>query len=311
MVAFITRRLLSAFVVMALVSVVVFAALHLIPGDPVVVMLGSFASKDAVERMRQQLGLDRPLIVQYREFVLRALRGDLGISLVYRQSVAGLVFPAYRATLILALIGTVISSGLGILTGVVAASRLRSLADYAISLGVVLGIAMPSFWFAMMLIILFSLKLGWLPFGGYGLDSHLVLPVLALASGQVALVSRMTKGAMTDTLFEPYIQTARAKGLTSARVLWRHALKNALIPVVTVLGLRFGALLGGAVTTEIVFSWPGIGRLIVDAARARDYPIIMAASLLVAASFVIVNLIVDMLYAVIDPRIRYEPYADA
>lgn len=301
---FIVRRTLAAICVMLLVSMFVFVIMRLVPGDPARQILGQFATEEEVTKLRHQLGLDLPLPVQYWRFLTGLFRGDLGISYTTRFPVTQLLVPALGRTIILSVVSMMISTLIGIVTGIYAAARFRSIWDYAISVGVVLGIAMPGFWFGLMLIVLFSLKLGWLPSSGYGLGVHLVLPTLSLAIVQAALTSQITKGSMLEVLFEDYIRTARAKGLSGYKVLWKHALRNALIPVVTVLGLRFGALLGGAVTIEVVFAWPGIGRLIVDAALSRDYPVVVGGALVVALCFVIVNYVTDIVYGIIDPRMR-------
>lgn len=301
---YIARRTLSMIIVMIFVTFLTFGALKVVPGDPVQMLLGDFATQEAVEQGRRQLGLDRPFLLQYILFLNRAVHGDLGVSLRFRLKVSELIFPAFVSTLFLTIPSLVISSCLGILSGGVSAARLRSWVDHAISFLVVLGIASPGFWIAIMLTVIFSLKLGWLPSGGYGLGKHLILPVLAMSINQVALVSRIMKGSMSDALLEQYIQTARAKGLPKGVVVWRHALRNALIPVITVLGLRFGSLLGGVVTIETVFGWPGLGRLIVQAALQRDFPIVVGGALLMSFTFVLVNLIVDIAYGVVDPRIR-------
>jgi ABC-type dipeptide/oligopeptide/nickel transport system permease component len=290
--------------VMVFVSFLTFGALKIVPGDPVQMLLGEFATQQAVEQGRHQLGLDRSFLEQYILFLGRVIQGDLGVSLRFRLKVSELVLPAFVATLYLTIPSLVISSGIGILSGGISAARLRSWVDYLTSVIVVLGIAAPGFWIAIMLIVIFSLKLGWLPSGGYGFGEQLVLPVLALSINQVALVSRTMKGSMSDALLEQYVQTARAKGLAERAVIWRHALRNALIPVITVLGLRFGSLLGGVVTIETVFGWPGLGRLIVQAALQRDFPVVVGGALLMSFTFVLANLIVDIAYGFVDPRIR-------
>lgn len=301
---FIIRRTLAAICVMLLVSMFVFAILRLVPGDPAMQILGQFATEEEVTKLRHQLGLDLPLPVQYWRFLTGLVKGDLGISYTTRFPVAQLLMPAFGRTVILTVVSMMISTLIGIATGIYAASRFRTVWDYIISVAVVLGIAMPGFWFGLMLIVVFSLRLGWLPSSGYGLGMHLVLPALSLAIVQAALTSQITKGSMLEVLFEDYVRTARAKGLSGYKVLWKHAFRNALIPVVTVLGLRFGALLGGAVTIEVVFAWPGIGRLIVDAALSRDYPVVVGGALLTALCFVIVNYLTDIVYGIIDPRMR-------
>jgi peptide/nickel transport system permease protein len=313
---FLVRRLLLLVPVLMGVSVIVFLVLHLAPGDPVEIMLGSQATQADRMRLRAELGLDDPLHVQYVRWLGQVVQGDLGRSLWMRRPVLGEVLVRLKATLILTGTALVLSSAGGVALGILSATRPNSLLDRASAVASLFGASMPVFWLGIVLMVIFSLTLGWLPASGmyapYGggdladLLRHLVLPALTLAAASVTIVARLTRSAMLDVLGQDYIRTARAKGLVERRVVVRHALENALVPIVTVIGVQAGYLLGGAVLTETVFAWPGVGTLMVQGILARDIPLVQGCVLVVALTFVLVNLSVDLLYVWLDPRIRYD-----
>ena len=313
---YLARRLLLLVPVLAGVSIVIFMVLHLSPGDPVEIMLGSQATQEDRARLRGDLGLDRPLHVQYVRWLGHVVRGDLGRSLWMKRPVLAEVLGRFKATLILTGTALVLSSVVGLALGVASASRPHSVLDRTSTVASLFGASMPSFWLGIVLMVVFALRLGWLPASGmyapYGggdlrdLLAHLVLPAVTLAAASVTIVARLTRAAMLETLGQDYIRTARAKGVVERTVVLRHGLKNALIPIVTVIGVQAGYLLGGAVLTETVFAWPGVGTLMVQGILARDFPLVQGCVLVVALSFVLVNLAVDLLYAWLDPRIRYE-----
>jgi peptide/nickel transport system permease protein len=298
------------------VSVIVFLVLHLAPGDPAEIMLGAQATQEDRLRLRGALGLDDPLHVQYGRWLGHVVRGDLGRSLWMRRPVLGEVLVRLQATLILTGTALFLSSIGGVALGILSATRPNSLLDRASAVASLFGASMPVFWLGIVLMVIFSLTLGWLPASGmyapYGggdlgdLLRHLVLPALTLAAASVTIVARLTRSAMLEVLGQDYIRTARAKGLVERHVIVRHALKNALVPIVTVIGVQAGYLLGGAVLTETVFAWPGVGTLMVQGILARDIPLVQGCVLVVALTFVLVNLFVDTLYVWLDPRIRYE-----
>jgi len=301
---FALRRLLLAAPVFAGVSVAVFLMIHLIPGDPARLYAGLEASQEDVEGVRRALGLHEPLPVQYGRFLGRFVTGDLGRSLKTERPVAEEIAARYGSTVLLASLAIASAVVLGSATGVVAAVWRRSAVDQSALLASLLGLSLPSFFLGLVLMLVFSVQLGWLPLAGNATWRHAVLPAVTLALPAAAVISRMVRGSLVEVLEQDYIRTARSKGLTEWVVVNSHAVRNALIPVVTVVGLQLGYLLGGAVVTETVFSWPGIGRLIVQSIAARDFPVVQAAVLLLAVTFVTINLVTDMLYAVLDPRIR-------
>ncbi|OUN01679.1 MAG: peptide ABC transporter permease [Firmicutes bacterium ZCTH02-B6] len=303
---YILRRLALVLPVLVGVSIVVFSMVRLIPGDPARVMAGEAASEEVVEMIRQQLGLNEHPVVQYWIFLKNLFRGDLGRSTLSRLPVLDEITAALPGTLQLAVASMVIATALGVTTGLLSAVRPNSWVD-ALSMFIALvGVSMPVFWLGLMLMLLFSLHLGWFPTAGHGTWRHLVLPSITLGLSSAAIIARMTRSSMLEVLRQDYVRTARAKGVPERGVVLRHAFRNALIPVVTVMGLQFGNLLGGAVLTETVFAWPGIGRLMVGAITARDYPVVQGAVLTVAVGFILINLLVDVLYAYIDPTIRYD-----
>lgn len=305
MTRYIAQRLVAAAITLIGISLIIFLLLRLLPGDPARIIAGLLASEEDVQRIRVQMGLDRPLPVQYAMFLGRMLRGDLGQSARTSEPVLSEIMKRLPATVKLAVISMVIAGLGGVLGGVIAAYRRNSTLDYLISMGTLFGVSMPVYWLGLMLIVLFAVRLHWLPAAGSEKPASYIMPSLTLAAFSIALVARMTRSSMLEVLGEDYVRTARAKGLGEQVVVMRHALKNALIPVITVIGLQFGTLLGGAVLTETVFGWPGMGQLLVDSIFARDYPMVQGIVLVFSFLFILVNLIVDITYAYVDPRIHY------
>jgi peptide/nickel transport system permease protein len=314
--AYVIRRLLLALPVLFGVSLLVFGVLHLAPGDPAAIMLGAQATREDVERLRHDLGLDQPLPAQYARWLGHVLRGDLGRSIPLGREVLPEVLLRFKATLVLTAGALLIAILMGLPAGILSATRQYSWLD-RLSMGVaVTGVSLPVFWTGIMLIIVFALGLRWLPSAGmtspYGktgvLDLlwHLVLPAVTLGTASAAALARLTRSSVLEIIRQDYVRSARAKGLGEAVVVGRHVLGNAVNPIITVLGIQVGYLLGGAILTETVFSWPGLGSMMVRAIQARDYPLVQGGVLLIATTFVLVNLAVDLLYAVFDPRIRYE-----
>lgn len=304
MLSYLRHRAVLGLLTVLGVSIGVFLMIHLVPGDPVLVMLSEFASPADQQALRQQLGLDRPLYIQYWRYLSGAVRGDLGRSVRSNRPVVSEIAWRLPNTLRLAVVAMLLAAAGGGLVGVISAVRRNTLWDHATMLAVLAGLSMPSFWLGLMLMIIFAVRLEWLPVAGYEGWQYVVLPGLTLAAAPAAVLARLTRSSMLEVLNQDFVRTARAKGLREQTVVVKHALKNSLIPVVTVLGLQFGHLLGGAVITESVFAWPGVGRLVVDAILARDFPVVQGTVLVIALGFVLVNLIVDVLYAYLDPRIR-------
>ncbi|NJN18847.1 MAG: ABC transporter permease [Oscillochloris sp.] len=306
MYAYIARRLLATIPVLLGVSLLVFSMLHLVPGDPVKMMLSEFqTSPEQLALLRSQLNLDDPLPVQFGRFVVNALQGDLGTSIRTKRPVTQEIMNNLPATLQLATVGLLVAIVLGTTLGIVSAIRRNTWIDTGAMLLALIGVSMPSFWLGLMLIFAFSLQIRLFPATGSGTWVHLVLPALTLGLGASAIIARLTRSSMLEVLSQEYILTARAKGLRERTVVVRHALKNAIIPVLTIFGLQFGQLIAGAVVIETIFSRPGIGRLIVDAILSKDFPMVQGIVLLVAVSYVLVNLAVDLLYAFVNPRIHY------
>jgi peptide/nickel transport system permease protein len=303
---YVIKRLLSTLPVLVGISLIVFLLLRALPGDPAQVIAGEMATQETIESIRAQLGLNKPLYVQYGIFLSNLTRLNLGQSARTGQSVASEIGSRLPNTLLLAIVSTAIACLLGIPAGILSAVRHYSLLDYTVMVLALFGLSMPVFWLGLMMIIIFSVKLHLLPAGGIGTLSHLVLPSLALAFFSTAFIARMTRSSMMEVMGQEFIVTARSKGLLERVVIFKHALRNAFIPIITVVGLQFGSLLGGAVLTETVFAWPGIGRLIVDSILARDYPMVQGVILVFALLYILVNLLVDILYAYIDPRIHYD-----
>lgn len=287
------------------VILLIMVTIDLIPGDPAALMLGEGATADTVMKLRKSLDLDQPLAVRYVRYVSRLVQGDLGRSIREGRRVNEEIAEVWPATAQLGLTALVVAIAVGVTVGVLSARWPYSLFDNIVRVLSLFGLSMPIFWTGIVLIVVFSLVLNWLPAGGRGTWTHLVLPAVTLATPTIAMLARMTRSTMLEVLREDYIRTARAKGAGNRRVLIRHALRNALIPAVTVLGLQTGQLLGGAVLTETVFAWPGIGRMLVRAIFARDYVLLQGGVLVLAVTFVVINLLVDLSYAYLDPRISY------
>lgn len=350
MARYLARRLISLIPTLLGVTIVIFLLLRLIPGDPAVAMLGEHAGKDNVERIREQLGLNRPLFLdpealenndiagffdtQYLRFLYRLAQGDLGDSIHRRIAIADELQLRFPATIELAMFSMVLAVAIGVPIGIISAARRNSWIDGTSMVGALIGVSMPIFWLGLMLIMLFAVLLDWFPTGGrlnhktelevitnfFIIDSiiagnlpalwdtlkHLFLPAIALATIPMAIIARMTRSSMLDVLHSDYIRTAHAKGLSERFVLIQHALKNAFLPVITIIGLQTGILLAGAILTETIFSWPGIGKWVYDAILGRDYPVVQGGTLLIALVFVLVNLLVDLSYGYLDPRIHYE-----
>ena len=303
---YIVRRLISTIPVLFGISLMLFFLLRALPGDPAQVIAGELATQEEVELIRQQLGLDEPVYVQYAMFLSRIVRFDLGTSTRTQYPVTQEIAPRLLNTVILAVAATILACLLGIPAGIVSAVKPYTIMDMVVTALALFGMSMPAFWLGLMLIIIFSVKLKLLPVGGSGGIVYLILPSITLAAYLVASIARNTRSAMMEVIAQDYITTARAKGVPEKMVIIRHALKNSFIPVITVIGLQFGSLLGGTVLTETVFAWPGLGRLLISSMLARDYPVIQGSILIFALLFVLTNLIVDMLYAYFDPRVRYE-----
>lgn len=306
MVRYITYRLTLTLFVLIGVSIFVFLMVRLVPGDPAELLADQWATKEDIELLRKNWGLDKPIILQYLTFMNKLLHGNLGNSVASNIPVASEIAAKFPNTLKLAVTGTIIAIIIGSLAGVISAAKAYSIFDNISMIFALIGVSTPAFWLGLMLILLFAVKLDWLPATGAGTIKHLILPSITLGLLTAGIIARQTRSSMLETLQQDYVATARAKGLKETIIIYKHALKNALIPVVTIVGLQFGHLLGGAVLVESVFSWPGMGRLLVDSIFTRDYPIIQGAVLIFAATFSLVNLGVDLLYGSIDPRIKYE-----
>src|SRR5258706_3420955 len=313
MLSYLVRRLLAVIPVMAVVVTVVFLLIHLIPGDPVSVMLGPDATAAQIEATRQALGLDRPLYEQLLKFYVRVLQGDLGQSYFLDRPVVTALVERAEPTLVLTLSALLVAVVIGVPSGIVAAAYPGSLWDRTLMLGALLGVCVPGFWLSLNFIYLFAVRLGWLPAAGYASIftdplaalRYMVLPARSPGLDQSALIARISRSCMLEALQQDYIRTARGKGLSTNVVTWVHALRNALVPVVTVIGITMAILIGGAVVTEIVFNIPGLGRLIISAVLRPDYPVVQGVILVPATPYVLINLVVDVLYVFIDPRIRY------
>jgi peptide/nickel transport system permease protein len=311
---YLVRRLAALVPVMLVVVTIVFLLIHLIPGDPVAVMLGPDATPAQIETTRQALGLDRPVHEQLLKFYGRLLRGDLGRSYFLDRSVTQALWERAEPTIVLTLASLLVAVAIGVPSGIVAGAYQGSPWDRFLMLGALLGVCVPGFWLSLNFIYLFAVRLGWLPAAGYtsiladpvaGLR-YMVLPAVSLGFNQSALIARIARSCMVEVLQQDYVRTARAKGLPRRVVIYVHAFRNALVPVVTVIGITMAILIGGAVVTEIVFNIPGLGRLIISAILRRDYPVVQGVVLVTATAYVLINLSVDMIYAFIDPRIRYD-----
>jgi len=306
MLRFIASRLLSTAIVVFGVITLVFLLIHIVPGDPVEVMLGESAPTADREMLRKNLGLDQPLLTQFGQYLEKLARGDLGESLHSKQPVSAILAERLPSTAILAVAGLGIALLISLPLGALAAMKQHTLWDSGAMTFALLGISIPHFWFGPLLILVFSLWLGWLPVSGQNHPMSLILPALTLGTALAAILSRMTRAVLLETLKEDYIRTARSKGLSETSIVLHHALKNAALPILTLLGLQLGALLGGAVITEIIFAWPGLGYTLVEAIQRRDYPVVQACVLLISLTYVLVNTATDLLYGYFDPRIRLQ-----
>lgn len=334
MLAYIFRRILILIPTLLGISIIVFLMLRLTPGDPAEMLLGERVTEEALHEIREHLGLNEPLYVQYGMFLKRLMKGDLGETIWSRQKVWIEVKERFPATIELSVVALFISCFFGIIFGIISATRQYSIFDYLSMIGALIGVSMPIFWLGLVFMLIFSLKFGWLPLSGrlsigvdlevitnfYILDAiltlnwvalkdalwHIIMPAVTLSTIPMAIVARMTRSSMLEVLHQDYIKTAKAKGLSRFIVTFKHALRNALIPVVTTIGLQFGVALGGAILTETIFAWPGVGKWMFDAVMKRDYMVIQGGTLFIAATFVVINLMVDVLYAVINPRINVQ-----
>jgi peptide/nickel transport system permease protein len=306
MLSFLLRRLLLTIPVLLGVATLVFALIHLVPGDPAQSMLGEGASEEDVMALRERLGLDRPLSAQYGSFLGGLVRGDLGTSFRYGTPVAREIRSRVPNTLQLALAAMLVAIALAIPLGILAAVYRGTPVDYGAMTIALLGISIPNFWLGPLLAIVFAVQLGWLPVSGTGGPEHLVLPAVTLGAALAAILARMTRASLLEELGELYVLAARARGVSRARAVLRHAFRNSLIPIVTILGLQFGAVLTGTIITETIFAWPGIGRLLIQAINFRDYPLVQGCILFISVTYVAVNLLTDLLYGFLDPRIRYD-----
>jgi ABC-type dipeptide/oligopeptide/nickel transport system permease component len=298
------QRLLLTLPALWLVLTLVFLMIHIVPGDPVEQMLGEGAAPGELMQLRHALGLDQPLLTQYVHYISQLAHGDLGQSFKFQAPVRRIIFERYPATLSLAFLALLVCAAIAIPAGTLAAYRRGCASDRAVSVFTLFGLAVPNFALGPVLILFFSIELGLLPVSGRGGAAFYVLPAATLGAALAAILTRMVRGSMLEELSSDYVRTARAKGLSMSAVLFRHAFRNALIPIITILGLQFGTLLAGTIVTETIFSWPGIGRLTVQAISARDYPLLQGCILVITVSYVLVNLLTDVLYAVIDPRVR-------
>ncbi len=315
MVSYITRRLIGLIPVLFGVTILVFSIMHLSPGDPAKIILGPKATADSIAKLNAQLGLDQPLYTQYLTWMANVFQGDWGRSIQMKMEVLPLVAERFTATLILTVASIIIASVVGIGAGIISAYKKYSFLDRSMMFMVLIGFCLPVFWMGIILQIVFGLNLEWLPISGMyspgetgfvDMLRHLILPSIALSAGAGAIIARMTRSSMVEVFNQDYIRTAKSKGLKEKNVVLIHALKNAFIPVLTVIGMQIGFLLAGAVLVEMVFAWPGIGTLMVNGILARDFPLVQGVILFVATTYVVINLLVDILYAIIDPRISYK-----
>ncbi|MBO8157412.1 MAG: ABC transporter permease [Bacillaceae bacterium] len=303
MAVFIIRRLLQMIPVLLGVTLVVFLIMQMVPGDPAVLLAGESATEEQVEELRRQLGLDQPLIVQYVEYVKNVIQGDLGTSIRSNRPVLDEILVRLPVTIELAFWSIIITIVLGMFAGIISAMKQNSLTDIGIMIFALIGVSLPNFWLGLMLILYFSVNIQIFPVAGWGSFAHVILPAITLGTSGAAIVARMTRSSMLEVIRQDYIRTARAKGVKERYITYKHALKNALIPVVTVVGLQFGALLGGTVLTETVFAINGVGRMMIDAIRMRDLPLVQGSILFVSFIFVFVNMVVDIIYRLLNKRI--------
>jgi ABC-type dipeptide/oligopeptide/nickel transport system permease component len=304
MLRYFLQRFLMTLPALWLVLTLVFLMIHIVPGDPVEQMLGEGAAPGELAQLRHSLGLDASLPAQYGHYLSRLAHGDLGNSLKFQAPVRRIIFERYPATLQLAFLALLVCAAIAVPAGVLAAHGRGKATDRAVGVLTLFGLAIPNFALGPLLILLFSIELGFLPVSGRGGPAYYILPAATLGAALAAILTRMVRGSMLEELSSDYVRTARAKGLSTGAVLFRHAFRNALIPIITILGLQFGTLLAGTIVTETIFSWPGIGRLTVQAISSRDYPLLQGCILVIAVSYVVVNLLTDLLYTLIDPRVR-------
>jgi peptide/nickel transport system permease protein len=306
MTRFLIRRLILTIPVLLGVATLVFSLIHLVPGDPAQAMLGEGASPAEIAELRGRLGLNRPLYVQYGSFLFGIVHGDLGVSLRTDRPVIRSIAERLPATAELAIAAMVVAILISIPLGIVAAVWHGTAVDHAATGVALLGISIPNFWLGPLLAIVFAVELGWLPVSGSGSAAHLILPAVTLGAALAAILARMTRASLLEELRELYVLAARARGVSFRRAVLNHAFRNSLIPIVTIIGLQFGSVLTGAIITETIFAWPGIGRLLIQSINFRDYPLVQGCILLIAVSYVAMNLLTDLMYGVLDPRIRYE-----
>jgi len=305
MLKYILKRLLLMIPVIIIMTMIVFMIFYFAPGDPVSRIAGPNATPEIYESIKRKYGLDQPFIVQYFRFVKSVVSGDLGISILQDRPVIEMIKERLPVTLQIGLLGFFITFAIAIPAGVIAAVKKNTVADYLCMSASLLGIAIPTFWLGMLLLYLFAYKLRWFPISGDGTIKQLILPAFAIGLTNAAVIARMVRSSMLEVLKQDYVRTARSKGLFEKTVVYKHALKNALIPVISLMGLRLGWIIGGSVALEIIFSIPGIGRLLVDSILARDYPVVQGAMIVLTSSIILANILADILYAVVDPRIRY------
>lgn len=300
---YVIKRLLYLIPVLLGVSFIIFTLLYITPGDPARIVLGDQASQEQIEILREEMGLNDSFVVQYVKYLGRVVQGDLGMSYATKESVTSEIVAVFPNTFKLALTSVGLAVVVGILFGIISAVKQYSIIDTILSMIAILGISMPMFWLGLLMILLFSVNLGWLPSSGYTSWKHMILPAVCLGAQSIAVLTRMTRSSMLEIIRQDYIRTVRSKGQKESIVIFGHAFKNALIPIITTVGLQFGQLLGGAMLTETIFSIPGLGRLMVDSIKTRDFPMVQGTVLFIAVTFTLVNLIVDILYAYVDPRI--------
>ncbi len=305
MLKYIIKKILLMIPVLLGLTIFIFLILHLAPGEPVDLIVGPNATPEVYENVRESLGLNKSLPLQYTIFLKNLIKGDLGRSILQNRPVSELIIERFPVTFKLGILSLLLSFIIAVPIGVIAAIKRNTYLDYISMTGALIGISMPTFWFGLLLLYFFAYRLGWFPISGYGSLKHLILPVITVGLTDAAVTARMVRSSMLEVMGADYVRTARAKGVHENRVMGKHALKNALIPVITLLGMRVGWIFGGSVILETVFSIPGIGRLIVDGIFSRDYPVVQGSILVLAASVLIGNLIADILYAVVDPRIKY------
>ena len=306
MLRYFIRRVLLAVPVLLGVATLVFSLIHLVPGDPAQAMMGDGASPQDVAELRKSLGLDQPLLTQYGTFLRNAIKGDLGKSFRTGQPVTMMIVERIPATAELAVAAMIIAVLIAIPLGVIAAVWRGTAIDYSAMTFALAGVSIPNFWLGPLLAIVFAVELGWLPVSGRGTLAHLVLPAISLGLALAAILARMTRASLLDELGELYVRAARARGVSNTAAISRHALRNSMVPLLTIIALQFGAVLTGAVITETIFAWPGIGRLLIQSIGFRDYPMVQGCILLIAVTYVSVNLVTDLMYGVLDPRIRYD-----